>query len=436
MSCGLARKLMVLADGLTKEERTELESHLNECNACAQEWQKWQRFHALLKQLPSLSSTPEERYMLIVRLSQVPPFTDLDCATARSLIWRWVDSDLSDQELSSFVAHLANCDSCQSLLWQSEQTVRLLRSLPRLKATAREKEALKAKLRQMQKRPVAMPFVWRIALPVTAAAVLALAIVLRWQPSTSDQSISVNPATQRAPKLAEAEPIKPEPPQVTQRQTEPQPKTPQQPSGLSVQPQKPKKIVEKRPPEPIRVARIAGTMETKTMKTEQLLLPSPSEPVQTTPAPTPEPIVHGDVVAEAPKPVVIPTITLPVPSQVPTSPVTSQLEDREVTPLRGQETPIVASLAPEPRQLVALPPVTVEGDLSLQPPRVKLTVVPPSQRLYQKSGVALVSVPPEKRPINVSEEKALSTELSIPLAAERYRSHTASIPLFRFGISW
>jgi hypothetical protein len=80
--------------------------------------------------------------------------------------------------------------------------------------------------------------------------------------------------------------------------------------------------------------------------------------------------------------------------------------------------------------------VTIEGDIPLQPPRVKLTVVPPSQRLYQKSGVALVTVPPEKRPVKAPEEQALTPDLSIPLAAERYRSHTASIPFFRFGISW
>lgn len=435
MSCGLARKLMTLADGLTKEERTELESHLNECNACAQEWQKWQRFHAFLKQLPSLSSTPEERYRLIARLSQVPPVTDLDCATARSLIWRWIDGDLSDQELSSFIVHLANCDSCQSLLWQSEQTVRMLRSLPRLKATAREKEALKAKLRQMQKRPTVMPFVWRIAFPIAAAAVLTLAIILRWRLSSPDQSTSVRPTTQPSHILAEAQPTKPEPvaPQATQSQTKPQPTISQRLSGLSVQPQKPRKTVTKRQVEPIRVVRIT---ETTKMKTGQLLLPSPSEPVQTAPAPTPEPTVRENVVAEAPKSVVVPTIALPVPSQVPTSSVTSKPEEREVPSLQRQETPVVASPAPEPRQLVALPPVTIEGDLPLQPPRVKLTVVPPSQRLYQKSGVALVSVPPEKRPIKVSEEKALSTELSIPLAAERYRSHTASIPFFRFGVSW
>ncbi|MGQ9462417.1 MAG: hypothetical protein ACUVTP_05785 [Candidatus Fervidibacter sp.] len=435
MSCGLVRKLMTLADGLTKEERTELESHLNECNACAQEWQKWQRFHSFLKQLPSLSSTPEERYRLIARLSQVPPVADLDCATARSLIWRWVDGDLCDQEFSSFIVHLANCDSCQSLLWQSEQTVRMLRSLPRLKATAREKEALKAKLRQMQKRPTVMPFAWRIAFPIAAVAVLTLAIILRWQPSTPDHPISVHPTAQQTPIFAKTEPTKPEPAasQEPQIQTKPQPTTSQQLSGLSVQPQKPKKMAVKRQPEPIRVARITETTE---MKTERLILPSPSEPVQTATAPTPEPTVHENVVVEAPKPVVIPTIALPVPSQVPISSATSKLEEREVLPLQRQETPVVASPVPEPRQLVALPPVTVEGDLSLQPPRVKLTVVPPSQRVYQKSGIALVSVPPEKRPIKVYEEKALSTELSIPLAAERYRSHTASIPFFRFGISW
>jgi hypothetical protein len=45
-------------------------------------------------------------------------------------------------------------------------------------------------------------------------------------------------------------------------------------------------------------------------------------------------------------------------------------------------------------------------------------------------------VPPERRPVKVTEEQALAPDLCIPLAAERYRSHTASIPLSRFGISW
>jgi anti-sigma factor RsiW len=189
VSCDWVRKLMVLADGLTKEDRVELEKHLSQCPHCAAEWRKWQRLSALLRHLPSISSTPEERTELLKQLAQVPSEPELDCATVRSMIWRWIDRDLTPQERAGFVVHLANCDRCQSALWQAEQTVLMLRSLPRLKATAAEKEALKARLKRMSKRPTIVPFVWRVAFPIAAAAVLVLTVFSYWRLS------SYNPAT-------------------------------------------------------------------------------------------------------------------------------------------------------------------------------------------------------------------------------------------------
>ncbi len=156
-----------------------------------------------------------------------------------------------------------------------------------------------------------------------------------------------------------------------------------------------------------------------------------------------EPVPSVTLPQEQPSPVVaeMPAVAAPLPPLAPPAPKEEAPAVAEGAVLTPKEeafaaAPLTATAPAEPRQLVALPPVTIEGDLSLQPPRVRLTVVPPSQRLYRRTGVALVTVPPEKRPLIVPEEKALAPDLSIPLAAERYRSHTATIPFLRFGVSW
>jgi len=442
VSCDWARKLMVLADSLSKEERVELEEHLSQCPSCALEWRKWQKLFSLLSHLPSISSTPEERAQLMQSLHRSPKVADLDCTTARSFIWRWVDNDLTPQEQSSLIVHLANCDKCQATLWQAEQTVQLLRSLPQLKATAAEKEALKARLKQLGRRPTLVPFVWRVAFPVAAAAVLTLAILAKWQPSTHDRTSAVRTVRKEVatPSIAQTQPTTPKmpAPKVVQRTEQPKPEI-RRPQVLaqSRQPAKPKQIqtLVKRQ---VQIGEIQKQSQVK-----QVAIPEPSETlmaVQTAEI-APKAVTPKPVVAEAPKVVSPTTVTAPVPTQ-PLSSVTTTVAvapSSQVSPTQPvQESPAMASPKSEPRQLVVLSPITStsEDDLNLQPPRVQITVVPPSQRLYQKSGVALVTVPPEKRPVKVGEEKALTPDLSIPLAAERYRSHTATIPFFRFGISW
>ena len=440
VSCDWARKSIVLADSLTKEERVELEKHLSQCIHCADEWQKWQRLSSLLRHLPSLSSTPEERTELLKRLAQVPSIPELDCATTRSMIWRWIDGDLTPQERASFVVHLANCDRCQSALWQAEQTVLMLRSLPKLKATAAEKEALKARLRRMSRRPTIVPFVWRVAFPIAAAAALVLTVFAYWrlpsrnltttavhQPMTTATEIESSKREPVAPKIAER-PLKPHQ-QPAYRQ--PRYAMAQPPQQKPEQGQKPTK----QQPQTPRIAEAKVKPEVK-----RIAVPEPSAAIKPETKPVPEVRTLEPLVAEEPKLAAPPAITAPLPSEpserVP-SPVmpTGQVLTTQLVQAM-QESPITVPITSEPRRLIELPLVTIEGDISLQPPRVKLTVVPPSQRLYQKSGVALVTVPPEKRPVKAPEEQALAPDLCIPLAAERYRSHTASIPLFRFGISW
>ncbi|MEJ7615151.1 MAG: zf-HC2 domain-containing protein [Candidatus Fervidibacter sacchari] len=440
MSCDWARKLMVLADGLTKEERVELEKHLSQCLHCAAEWQKWQRLSALLRHLPSISSTPEERAELLKQLAQVPSAPELDCAAARSMIWRWIDGDLTSQERAGFVAHLANCDRCQSTLWQAEQTVLMLRSLPKLKATAAEKEALKARLRRMVKRPTIVPFVWRVAFPIAAAAALALLVFANWQHPLRDQTtVAIRQPTTPETKT---EPSKREPvaPKIAERPLKPhqQPVYRQPRYAMAQLPQQKPKQVQKPTNQQTQTPRIAEAKVKAEVK--RVAVPEPSAAIKPESKPVPEVRTLETLVAEEPKLVTPPAITAPLPPEpservlspaMPTGQVpTTQLVQAP------QESPIAAPITSEPRRLIELPPVTIEGDIPLQPPRVKLTMVPPSQRLYQKSGVALVTVPPEKRPVRAPEEQALTPDLSIPLAAERYRSHTASIPFFRFGISW
>ena len=442
MSCDWAHKLMVLADSLTKEEREELEKHLSWCIHCAEEWQKWQRLSALLHHLPNLSSTPEERAELLKRLAQVPSIPELDCATARSMIWRWIDGDLTLQERASFIVHLANCDRCQSVLWQAEQTILMLRSLPKLKVTAAEKEALKARLKRMSRRPTIVPFVWRIAFPIAAAAALLLIIFAQLRSPTNDQTTvavyqpMVTPATEIEP--SEQKPVVPK---VAEKPSKPQQPTYRQPAFVAQLPQQKPEQTQEPTKQQIQLTRIVEEEEKPEVK--KLAIPDPSAligPAQSEQKLTPEVGVHEPVVAEASKLAMSSAIAVPIPSGTSAS-IPSPTELFEQAPTSqsaqvAQESPIIAPITSEPRHLVELPPVTIEGDISLQPPRVKLTVVPPSQRLYQKSGVALVTVPPERRPIKVTEEQALVPDLRIPLAAERYRSHTASIPLFRFSISW
>ncbi len=440
MSCDWARKLMVLADGLTKEEREELEKHLSQCSHCAAERQKWQRLSTLLRQLPSLSSTPEERTELLQRLAQVPSIPEVDCAATRNMIWRWIDGDLTSQERASFIVHLANCDRCQSVLWQAEQTVLMLRSLPKLKATAAEKEALKARLRRMSRQPTIAPFVWRVAFPIAAAATLVLLVFANWQRPLRDQTtVAVRQPTTPATKT---EPSKREPvaPKIAERPLKPhqQPAYRQPRYAMAQKPQqKPEQVQKpvKQQPQMTRIAEAKVKPEAR-----RIAVPEPSAAIKPESKPVPEVSTLEPLVAEEPRLATPPAITAPLPSEpserVPSPAIpTGQVPTTQLAQAM-QESPIAAPITSEPRRLVELPPVTIEGDIPLQPPRVKLTVVPPSQRLYQKSGVALVTVPPEKRPVRAPEEQALTPDLSIPLAAERYRSHTASIPFFRFGISW
>jgi len=431
---------MVLADSLTKEEREELEKHLSQCSHCAAEWQKWQRLIALLRHLPSLSSTPEERTELLKRLAQVPSVPELDCAAIRNIVWRWIDDDLTSQERASFVVHLANCDRCQSVLWQAEQTVLMLHSLPRLKATATEKEALKARLRSMSRRPTIAPFVWRVAFPIAAAAALVLLVFANWQRPLRDQTtVSVRQPTTPA---AKTEPSKREPvaPKIAERTLKPhrQPVHRQPRLAMARQPQQEHEQVQKPTKQQTQTTRIAEAKVKPQVK--RIAVPEPSAAIKPESKPVPEVSTLETLVAEEPKLAVPPAVAAPPPSEpserVPSPAIpTGQVPTTQLVQAM-QEPPIAAPITSQPRRLVELPPVTIEGDIPLQPPRVKLTVVPPSQRLYQKSGVALVTVPPEKRPVRAPEEQALTPDLSIPLAAERYRSHTASIPFFRFGISW
>lgn len=449
MFCDQAQKLMILADSLSKDERVGLEEHLSRCPSCTLEWQKWQKLFSLLRHLPSISSTPEERTQLMQSLHHVIEVPELDCATAQSFIWQWIDNDLSPQEQASLTVHLANCDKCQAALWRAEQTVLMLRSLPQLKAAAAEKEALKARLRQMGKRPSLVPFVWRVAFPIAAAAALVLTVFVRWHLPIRDQTVTVQTVREELtkPSLVQTQPTAPKmpTPRVTERTEQPKPKEVRPPQVLA-QTQQPAKRE--------RVQTVAGQKvqisETrKQPQVKQMIVPEPRESFVSVPTPVEtnlKEVAPETLVVEAPKVAMPTTVTVPIPSQVSSLTPTPAPTVEEVVAASSQvpqiqqvqESPATASLDLKPRQLVALPPITLssENDLTLQPPRVQLTVVPPSQRLYQKSGVALITVPPEKRPVKVIEGKDLTPDFSIPLAAERYRSHTALIPFLRFGISW
>lgn len=468
MSCKRARKLMILADSLSKEEQVELERHLQECEICKFEWLKWQRLFGLLSQLPNLSSTVEERNELMTALQSFQVAPELDCKVAKSQIWRWLDGDLSKDEVSILVVHLANCDHCQSALWQAGQTVQLLRSLPRLKANAVEKEILKARLRRMKKRSTVVPFLWRVALPVAAAAsiLLLFALSLLRIPQVDNRANIVHSVSTQPVPAIKPQPIKPIVPKVAEETQVPRhvatltqksevkiavsPKQksqlvkPQQPNLavraeepvgeetlVAVQISKPKAKFEAPKPKP--VVSEPKTIVTKATEPETGAAVKTSKPETHVAVKTPDSETRIAIKTPEPETRKLPNISVPsepvsVPTKIEPSIAAAEIQKFQV--------PVIAQPDAQTRQLIALPPVTIDAEMPIEPPRIKLTVIPPSQRLYQQSGVALVTVPPEKRPIKPSEEKALIPDLSIPLAAERYRSHTASIPLLSFGFSW
>ncbi|MCS7263225.1 MAG: zf-HC2 domain-containing protein [Armatimonadetes bacterium] len=442
MSCDWARKLMVLADGLSKEEQLELQKHLQECKSCNSEWLNWQRLFALIGQLPSISSTQEERAELMKALRHLPSVHELTCATAEKQIWRWLDDDLSKEEVASLIVHLANCDRCQSHLWRAERTVQILRSLPILKATQAEKEAIKAKLKRMSKRSNVMPFLWRVALPIAAASILVLLAISRLPtPQLGNQTTIVRsenpkPIVKSQPNIVKSHPIElaltaPKVAKETQanRRSNPLPQKPE--SKVAVLPKQFRQPL--RPHQPIRAVKAERNVVDKKVSATVQVSDGKVEPEP----PKPEPVINEPKtsVAELSKSETQQLPVVPVPSEL--AAVPTKLEPN-ITASETQtlKTPVIAKPETQLRQLIALPPITVDAELPIEPPKIKLTVVPPSQRLYQQSGVAFVTVPPEKRPIKPPEEKALTSDLSIPMAAERYRSHTATIPFFRFGLSW
>ncbi len=429
---------MVLSDSLTGDEVEALREHLRCCPSCAAEWQRWERLHSLLTHLPSLAALPEEREELRQRLRSLTPAPEWDCATAQQAIWRWVDGDLTPTELTALSIHTANCDRCQRVWWQASQMNRLLRSLPRLTASEAEKEALKARLRQ-QRQPRLVPFWWRVAVPIAAAAAVILALIGRWWLPTREVTLTRHP--QPVP-IARSEPAPTKP---SEPPAAPSPRIAARPSSTPA-PERPPSVPSKSPiPSPQSPQkgehRLASRPEPQKPSVPPVAAPVPfqQEPVEA----AGEPVPSVTLPQEQPSPVVaeMPAVAAPLPPLAPPAPKEGAPAVAEGAVLTPKEealaaAPLTATVPAEPRQLVALPPVTIEGDLSLQPPRVRLTVVPPSQRLYRRTGVALVTVPPEKRPLVVPEEKALAPDLSIPLAAERYRSHTATIPFLRFGVSW
>ncbi len=434
---------MVLADDLTGDEEAALREHIAHCPSCAAEWQRWEQLRSLLAHLPSLPTKPEERATVKRLVALAPRIKEIDCRTAQRAIWLWLDDALSPTELAQLVAHTANCDRCQAKWWAAERTVSLVRSLPRLVASEEEKAALKAKLQQLSvpvqapKSSWFTPFFWRVAMPVAAAATLVLGLWLGQslfpvkEPTTIVQHTPATPSVQPPPVSVTPSPVR----------TAPIPSG-SSPSVSPVAPSHPAVRLVARPPlprvlpsqgKPVQVAKAPKLPEEPRKVVlppadgEDSLRQPQSSPVPVGEVPTPA-VVAAPEVASPP-----PALALPAPKELApkaTEPAVAIAEKAD------SEAPQTAPVEATPRQLVTLPPVTIQGDLSLQPPPVRLTVVPPSQRLYQRTGVALVTVPSERRPLAVTEEKALTPDLSIPLAAERYRSHTATLPLLRFGVSW
>lgn len=444
VSCKGARRQMVLADSLTAEETDMLQEHLRRCPACARQWQQWERLRALLANLPKVTASSEDRRQLMAHLMQSPlsPAPVWDCVTTRRYLWLWLDGELSKEQRFSLIAHLADCDRCQAALWESEQTLQLLRTLPKVTATAAEKAALKAKLFRQPTRKTVMPFVWRIAAPFAAAAIVML-LVMTYQftkPSTRLIVDKLTPSAPSAPRFAQESQIKPPLPiqqpkerPIVERLTEQQKRMPE------------KRLKER--PMTLKLA-VAPTVKPYPTKREPSATQQKVKPVRvfSSPPSTPQPM-PAQPLTEVLTPPTLPEPTVAIPSPPPIKPSLPQVpvpsEPTVVatipspslpSPQLEPPSPIPSSMESEPRRLVSLPPISIERD-EAPLPRLQLSVIPPSQQLYRKFGVALTTVPTDKnRPPRVN--KPLSQEASIPLAAERYRSRTALISLWQIGIPW
>ncbi|MFA0758048.1 MAG: hypothetical protein PVTTEEND_000657 [Candidatus Fervidibacter sp.] len=455
MLCGWARRQMVCADALSDEERWALEEHIRQCPDCARHWQGWERFQALLAQLPRVAPPPDAKQKLLTTLRQSPTISvpDWDCATTRRNLWRWLDGELSPSEQVSLIAHLAECDACQSELWVSERLLSLLRALPKAPAPSEGKEALKKRLAHLQRRPTV--FHWslvirRTIVPFATAAAIVAALIgygLRNFPQGSEpltiarqptlptsppRSPSLTPSpkslpsvkpTQRTPKaLAE----RPRPTTATKLAQRPQPSRPMRQVA-----QRPTMLTERLPKRPMLLSRPSSLVPSSLPEPMQALKVRPplaERPAAEQPAPEPQ-IAPTAPTTERPEPKLV------MPSEAPQT-VEAKAEAK-ATPLIP--TPSTASLPSAPSEeggkFVALPPITIETEKPFVRPPLRLSQLPPSQRLYRKAGVAFLKVEPEKRPL-ILPEPMPSSEPSIPMASERLRSRTAIIPLTRLGISW
>ncbi|GBC98411.1 hypothetical protein HRbin17_00923 [bacterium HR17] len=454
MACGWARRHMVCADWLTDEELRRLHGHLRQCPACAHRWQQWEKLRSALAHLPAVTPPPSAKAGLLADLRALPRYTvaEWDCATARRALWQWLDGDLSTVDRYSFIAHVAECDACQSVLWASGRTLALLAQLPPVHAPAEDREALKWRLRATVSRPAWT--LWRYLIP--AAAALALGLGGLWLRATLQPGSPRARTIVRAPTLHQTQPpphtVKPTLPRgnTTQPGTlrqRPHPVAPRPlrtmlatrptPPQPAIAPRRLRRAAGKQPPWRIVVAapkaetqpsdRIATSLpqpEGAFRPTEATHLePSPQTPQNQTPSATPPPSSQVER----------PVLTVPPISSTDTM---SQLVTAVPQVAAPQTSPHLATPAAPQRQLTVLPAVTIQRDIPLAPPRVRLSALPPSQRLYQRSGVAFLKVDDDKRPSVPPENPVLSSTMSIPMAAERYRSRTAVVPLTGLGVSW
>lgn len=442
MFCGWVRRCMVCLDDLSDEERRQLQEHVRQCPNCARHWQQWERLRLWLAQLPPAVPPPDAKQKLLATLRQLPhkAVDEWDCALTRRHLWRWLDGDLTPSERTSLLAHLAACDSCQAALWASERLLTLLRHLPKVPAPPESKEAIKAHLRQLQRRPTVW---WRFAVPTAAAAAIVFALIVHpWRPAPSPDGHRPGTSTHQArtPHPPKREPLSlPSKAHLQPSLSQAQAKTvssvpsslPKQPRPIPLvasthQPAHPKATPRKRwtkPPQPTHVA-VRPALSRPLVP--QVVTLTESRPASV----LPESLMAKD-------PVALPSPQTAIPSAERLQPALPAPSDLKALP-QPATPPSVASSSPasESKSLVVLPPVTIEAvDKPLARPPLRLSTVPPSQRLYQRAGVAFLKVEPEKRPI-IPPEPALSAEPSIPMAAERYRSRTAVVPLTRLGISW
>ncbi len=451
-TCLEVRRWILKGETDAHRDASPFSEHLRNCRRCRTLLVQWEQIEGLLRTLPRLHAGAEEREKAKIRYRHAAPVLPIACSAADRMIWDWVDGLLDEEEWSSLSAHFSVCDQCLRKWHVSHNLDGALATLPRLEASAAKKQAIKARLTSAKKGQTAVTWTVRAAVGLGLAYLLFL-VAVGWKPRISSDRTAVltHPSVVlRSPIAAGPEQTASTPPSpVLSPQTEgtvvtvrpstvpSKVRTAAERRPLRALPLSPRRPVSKEKPVLANVAKMQSPqVVTETMiaekRTGSVVSPvngvGTKEPAESEKEPMEEPLI----VQETPKTQASGIQTGETEKQ-PGRPITEQ--EKPVLIAREEKTEVLApEKEPVEGGMKPMGIVTVERDWSVLPPRITFSLVPSSQRLYERYGVALKVVSTTRERPRVQEP--LSPEPPIAWSAERYRSRTATVPIMQLGVSW